>query len=103
MEKAYLCGKQTKCSQQMRNGDCPSPSGESPQFRRLREHKEKEGRRREKLAAYFFDLSKLVFASLAIGGITPFFLGGGEGNWVVVLFGVIATYTFASIGNRILK
>lgn len=28
---------------------------------------------------------------------------GGEGNWVVVLFGVIATYTFASIGNRILK
>ncbi len=87
----------------MRTQGYLSPPGESPQSRRMREHKEKEGRRREKLAAYFFDLSKLVFASLAIGGMTPFFLGDGEGNWVVVLFGVIATYTFASIGNRILK
>ena len=32
-----------------------------------REGKEKDKTRREKLAAYFFDLSKLCFAGLVIG------------------------------------
>ena len=53
--------------------------------------------------AYFFDLSKLVFASLAIGGMTPFFLGDGEGNWVVAMVGVAVTCLLAFVGNRILK
>lgn len=87
----------------MRTRGCPSPLGESPQLRRVREHKEKDGRRRDRLAAFFFDLAKLVFASLAIGGITPLLSGSGDGNWAVVLFGVVATCALAAIGNRILK
>lgn len=37
-----------------------------------KETKEKDRTRREKLAGYFFDLSKLIFAALVLGGITPF-------------------------------
>lgn len=36
-----------------------------------REAKEKNKNRRDKLASYFFDLSKLIFAGLVIGGVTP--------------------------------
>lgn len=39
------------------------------------ENKEKNKTRREKLATYFFDLSKLVFAALVLGGITPLYIG----------------------------
>ena len=47
------------------------------------ETKEKDKTRRDKLAGYFFDLSKLIFAALVLGGIS--------------------TYMFANFANRILK
>ena len=87
----------------MRTRGCPSPLGESPQLRRVREHKEKDGRRRDRLAAFFFDLAKLVFAALAIGGITPLISGYGNVNWVVAMVGVAVTFLLAFVGNRILK
>ena len=34
--------------------------------------RERDKVRREKLAGYFFDLSKLIFAALVLGGSTPF-------------------------------
>lgn len=66
-----------------------------------KERKEKDNTRREKLAGYFFDLSKLVFAALVLGGITPLFTNvSNEINWPTIVLGIFSTYNFA---NRILK
>jgi len=69
-----------------------------------KERKEKDNTRREKLASYFFDLSKLSFAGLVIGGIVsikPEMDVTVEGCRVV--FGIISTFVLARMGNVILK
>lgn len=73
-------------------------------FVRQKEAREKNKDRRDKLADYFFDLSKLIFAGLVIGGITPLFTHTTDGmNWVTVVLGIFSTYIFAFFANRILK
>jgi hypothetical protein len=68
------------------------------------EAKEKQKVRREKLASYFFDVSKLVLAALVLGGITPLFINNNVGmNWYVIASGGAMTFLFAFIGNSILK
>ena len=43
--------------------------------------RERDHQRRDRLAGYFYDLSKLSFAGLVIGVITQLFTdGGGEAN-----------------------
>lgn len=68
------------------------------------EGKEKDKTRREKLASYFFDLSKLSFAGLVIGGIVSI---KPEMDVTVevcrVVFGIISTFVLARMGNVILK
>ncbi len=69
-----------------------------------KEVKDKDKTRREKLASYFFDLSKLVFAALVLGGITPLFTNASnEINWTTIVLGIFSTYIFANFANRILK
>lgn len=69
-----------------------------------KETREKDRTRREKLAGYFFDISKLIFAALVLGGITPLFTNiSDEINWVTIVLGVFSTYIFANFANRILK
>lgn len=64
----------------------------------------KENNRKDKLASYFYDLSKLSFGGVAIGsGI----------SWVndikrfelmlILLFGVYLTFAFAYLANKTLK
>ena len=54
-----------------------------------KEVKEKDKTRRERLAGYFFDLSKLVFAALVLGGITPLFTNEpNKMNWVTIILGI---------------
>ncbi|MDE6217304.1 hypothetical protein [Bacteroides sp.] len=66
--------------------------------------KEKDRTRREKLAGYFFDTSKLILAGVVIGGITPLYSGNAkEINLYVIIVGVIATILLAWIANKILK
>ena len=75
-------------------------------FERRRE-KNKEARelvkiRRENIAKYFFDLSKLTFAALVLG------LGGAFFTipliiWYIFGVGLVATVWFAYIGSLILK
>lgn len=66
--------------------------------------KEKDKVRREKLAGYFFDLSKLIFAALVLGGITPLFTNtSNDINWITILLGVFSTFIFANFANKILK
>lgn len=69
-----------------------------------KEIKEKDRTRREKLAGYFFDTSKLILAGVVIGGITPLYSDNTkEINLYVVLVGIIATVLLAWIANKILK
>lgn len=66
--------------------------------------KEREKTRREKLAGYFFDLSKLIFTGLVIGGVTPLFADEpSKINWLTVLMGCFSTYMFALFANKLLK
>lgn len=69
-----------------------------------KEVKEKDKTRREKLAGYFFDTSKLILAGVVIGGITPLYSDNAkEINLYVIVAGVIATILLAWIANKILK
>lgn len=60
--------------------------------------------RKDKLAGYFFDISKLSFGAMVLGGLTPMITGEFDYmNLLYVLFGVCMTILFAIVGNRILK
>lgn len=70
----------------------------------MREGKEKDKVRKEKLAGFFYDSAKLILGGLVVGGISPLFADSyHEMNLYVVFIGTIATYIFARIGNEILK
>ena len=70
----------------------------------IKEGKEKDKTRREKLAGYFFDLSKLSFAGLVISIILPLF-SNVENTilWLAALFGTVLTISSAMLANKILK
>ena len=73
--------------------------------RRAKEEiKKKNDIRKEKIAGYFFDLSKLSFAGMVIGSMTPMFTNIDNGvNWYSTILGVITSYVFAFFANRILR
>ena len=73
--------------------------------RKAREEiKKKNDIRKEKIAGYFFDLSKLSFAGMVIGSMTPMFTNIDNGvNWYSTILGVITSYVFAFFANRILR
>ena len=66
--------------------------------------KDKSTVRREKLASFFYDISKLVFAGLVVGGISPIFTDvSSEINYYLVITGIFLTIVFAAFANWILK
>lgn len=69
-----------------------------------RDEKDKMKTRKEKLTGYFYDLSKLIFAGLVLGGIVPVFTDGTYSPklWILIA-GCLATYLTAFLANRILK
>ena len=68
-----------------------------------KEVKEKDKVRREKLASYFYDSSKLILAGVVIGGLTPIYTNNmNDVNWGVIWIGSVATILLAWIGNKIL-
>ena len=64
-----------------------------------KEVKEKDKVRREKLAGLFFDLAKLSFAGLVVGGIVSM----KPDVDITLDIGGISTIIFIRIGNTILK
>lgn len=69
-----------------------------------KEIKEKDKVRKEKLAGYFYDLSKLSFAGLVIGVILPIFSNSNdENNWYAIVVGIVLTSLSALLANKILK
>lgn len=70
----------------------------------LTEAQAKNKFRREKLANFFFDLAKLVFAGLVVGSVTPIFTDKFQiVNLVFLLIGALGTYILAIFANELLK
>ena len=68
------------------------------------EMKKRDATRREKLAGYFFDLSKLIFAGMVIGLILPLLSDTENAKWgILAVFGIILTTLSALLANKILK
>ena len=60
--------------------------------------------RKEKRAGYFYDLSKVVFGTLTVGGFAPYLLGTTDNvSWMASFSGCIISAVLAVIGDRILK
>jgi hypothetical protein len=69
-----------------------------------KENKEKDKVRREKLAGLFFDLAKLSFAGLVVGGIVSMKPDVDMTLDIYrVIIGGVSTIIFIRIGNTILK
>lgn len=69
-----------------------------------KETKERDKTRKEKLASYFFDLSKLSFAGLVIGIVIPLYSNiTDENSWYAIITGIILTTMSALLANKILK
>ncbi len=69
-----------------------------------KEIKERDKTRREKLAGYFYDSSKVILAGVVVGSLAPLYSKPElELNYYVIIAGSIATVLLAWIGNEILK
>ena len=69
-----------------------------------KEVKEKNKVRREMLGKFFYDLAKLTFAAIVLGGLTPIYANmDNSTNWGLIIAGTIFTIIFSLIGNKILK
>lgn len=69
-----------------------------------RDEKDKIKSRKEKLAGYFYNLSKLTFAALVLGGMSSLYTDDFKPYTIyVVIAGLVLTYITAFSANRILK
>ena len=60
--------------------------------------------RREKLAGYFFDLSKLSFAGMVAGIILPLVADAADvSKWVVLILGATFTVSLALYAAKLLR
>lgn len=78
----------------------------SNQLEKKKDRKEKDKVRREKLAGYFFDLSKVTYTVLVVGVLVSILQEKDYMNIpldVVVLVGIISAVVYARIGNNLLK
>lgn len=69
----------------------------------LKIFQERKKTRKETMGKYFYDLSKLTFAAMVLGGTISFFQGS-EFKWLIVIgSGLIVVVGLVYIGNNILK
>lgn len=68
--------------------------------------KERDRTRRENIAKYYLDLSKLTFTALVLGSVTFIITGKNVDYWIVagvMIGGIASTVILAKIGNQIFK
>ena len=59
---------------------------------------------RETLGKFFYDLAKLTFATMVLGGLMTLFTEFNQINyWAMIVCGFFFTCGFAYTGNKILK
>ncbi len=61
--------------------------------------------RRKLLAGFLYDMAKLMFGSVAVGGLSPLVIGGSFGllNIVCFLVGSVCGFLLAYSANNLLK
>ena len=60
--------------------------------------------RKEKLASFFYDLAKLIFATLGLGGLSPLLTNSDTIiNLPIFILGLIAIFSLAFFANQILR
>lgn len=65
---------------------------------------EKQRVRREKRAAFYYDISKMFLAGSGVSGFSPLlFNANNEVNWYSVIIGVSVSAFFARIADNLLK
>ena len=64
-----------------------------------------EQERRKLLSSFLYDLAKLMFSGVAIGGLSPLFTGNSLGliNIGCVIVGLISGFLTAYLANYLLK
>lgn len=73
-------------------------------FVKQAEKKERDKIRRETLGKFFFDLAKLVFASIVLGEMLLLQKDVFDMScWAMIMTGLSVTYSLAWLGNKILK
>lgn len=71
---------------------------------KMKERKEEDRMRREKLSGFFFNLAQLTFAAAVLGSFSPLFSGGVEKPKLLeMLVGAVTTMFFAILGYLIIK
>lgn len=74
------------------------------QIEACEERKDKDRTRREKLAGFFFDLSKIYMASVAVVSLSPIVTGESSGSdWISLFVGLSASFLFFMFGYLTLK
>ncbi|MGN1247968.1 MAG: hypothetical protein ACI4UO_05210 [Paludibacteraceae bacterium] len=72
--------------------------------KRIEKIEQRNNVRKEKLASFFYDLAKLIFAALVLGGLSPLLTNSDTIiNLPIFIFGLIATCSLAFFANQILK
>lgn len=72
--------------------------------RRIQDKIDRDKTRKEKLAGFFFDISKLYMASVAIVSLSPIVTGNGDkANWLSLFIGLTVSCIFFILGYRTLK
>lgn len=69
----------------------------------VNEAKERLKTRREKIAGYYLDMSKLTFTATVLAGSVRLFQDETSGSVALVVIGSALTVVFYLIGNKILK
>lgn len=66
---------------------------------------ERNQKRRELLATYLYDVSKLIISGVGIGGLSPLVTGDTMSiyNYLCAIFGSAASIVFAYTANRLFK
>ena len=69
-----------------------------------KEREERDFKIKEKLAGYFFDISKLVFAGMVlVGGVSLIMDGPQLKRAILSVLGVVLAALLANLGYRIIK
>lgn len=68
-----------------------------------KERVERDFKVRENLSGFFFDLAKLVFAAMVLGGLTPILSGSEDTDMNLVISGIFASELLFFTGYKILK
>ena len=72
--------------------------------RQKEEANQSEKLSRETLGKYFYDLAKVTFTAMVVGGAVAWISdSASDSAWLLLLLGIVSTITLTYVGYRIIK